>query len=192
MIDPEAFRESVVSFYFEAALLGLGLSLGLLVTLRLIKGAGLVDGGCRTDFWRLADLCAPGFALVQTIWSLGGFFRQAGYGIESNVPWAVLFEGIPRHPLFLYYFVLNLVLFFFLLHVGKREKVPGAVFLRYIIWYFGGRYWIEGVVAEPLLWWRFKAGQLISLFLLHGGLIVLWQRRRRLKKTEGGERGCVT
>ncbi len=49
-----------------------------------------------------------------------------------------------------------------------------------------------GVVALPLLWWRFKAGQLISLFLLHGGLIVPWLRRRRLKKTEGGERGCVT
>lgn len=192
MIDPEAFREAAGSFYLQWALLGLGLSLGSFVTLRLIKQAALVDGGLRTDFWRLADLCAPGLALVQAVWSFGGFFGRAGYGIETLLPWAVFFEGVPRHPLFLYHFLLNFALFFFLLRAGKREKVPGAVFMRYFIWYFGGRYWIEGVVAEPLLWWRFKAGQLISLLLLHAGLIIMWQRRRRFKKAEEGERGCVT
>jgi prolipoprotein diacylglyceryltransferase len=192
MIDPEAFRQSVGSFYWEVALLGLGLLSGLFITLRLIKRAELAEGASRTDFWRMADLCAPGLAVVQAIWSLRGFFSQVGYGIETKVPWAVFFDGVPRHPLFLYHFALNLALFFFLLHVGKREKVHGTVFLRYFIWYFGGRYWIEGVVADPLLWWRFKAGQLISLLLLHGGLILQWLRRRRFKKAEGGEQGCVT
>ena len=120
MIDSEAFREAAGSFYLQWALLGLGLSLGSFVTLRLIKRAVLVDGGLRTDFWRLADFCAPGLALVQAVWSLSGFFGRAGYGIETLLPWAVFFEGVPRHPLFLYHFSLNLALFFFLLRVGIR------------------------------------------------------------------------
>lgn len=186
MVDAEAFRESVVLFYWEGALLGLGLLAGLLVTLRLIRRAGVVEGGSHCNFWRLADLCAPGLALVQAIWSLVNIFNQQGYGIETNLPWAIFFDGALRHPLFLYQFAWNLALFFFLLQVSKREKAPGVVFLRYFTWYFGGRFWIEGVVVDPVLWGRFKAGQLLSLLIFHGGLILVWWRRRQLKKAEGG------
>lgn len=185
MVDAEAFCESVALLYWEGALPALGLLAGLLVTLRLIKRAGLVEAGSRITLWRLADLCAPGLALIQAIWSLGNIFNQQGYGIETKVPWAVFFDGALRHPLFLYQFAWNLALFFFLLKISKREKVPGAVFLRYFTWYFGGYFWIEGVVVDPVLWGRFKAGQLISLLVFHGGLILLWWRRRQFKKAEG-------
>lgn len=162
-------------------MLALGLLAGLLVILRRVKQAGF-EGGARYCFWRLADLCAPGLVLAQAIGSLGGIFNQEGYGLETTVPWAIYFGGALRHPLFLYQFSWNLVLFFFLLFAGKREKVAGAVFLRYFVWYFGGRYWVEGVLVDPVFWGRFKAGQVISLVLLHGGLILLWWRKRQFKE----------
>ena len=134
------------------------------------------------NFWRLADLCAPALILGQAIGRWGNFFNQEAYGIETTVPWAMYIDGALRHPTFLYEFIWNLLVFAFLMHASKKEKVDGAIFLRYLIWYSAGRYWIEGVRDDALIWGSFRAAQLVSLVLIHGGLIVLWFRRRQEKK----------
>lgn len=138
------------------------------------------------NFWRLADMCAPGLILGQAVGRWGNFFNQEAYGIETDLPWAMFIDGAWRHPTFLYEFIWNLIVFAFLLYVSKREKTEGGIFLRYLIWYSAGRYWIEGVRADALIWGRFKAGQLVSLVLIHAGLILLWWKKRGVKSEKGG------
>ncbi|MDW7685094.1 MAG: prolipoprotein diacylglyceryl transferase [Bacillota bacterium] len=174
---------------------------GDLFTMLNIRGGGLsIHGGIlggvlaaviytwRTgiNFWRLADLCAPGLVLGQAIGRWGNFFNQEAYGIETSVPWAMFIDGAWRHPTFLYEFIWNLLVFAFLIYISRKEKTDGAVFIRYLIWYSAGRYWIEGVRADAPFWGNFRAGQIVSLILIHGGLIVLWWRKRQARKMEGG------
>lgn len=152
---------------------------GVLAGLIYVKVTGI-------NFWRLGDLTAPGLILGQAIGRWGNFFNQEAYGVETTVPWAMYINGALRHPTFLYEFIWNLIVFSFLLWMSKREKVDGGIFLRYIIWYSAGRYWIEGVRADALVWGPFHAGQLVSLILIHGGLIVLWWLKRQKKQADGG------
>jgi prolipoprotein diacylglyceryl transferase len=152
---------------------------GVLAGLIYVKVTGI-------NFWRLGDLTAPGLILGQAIGRWGNFFNQEAYGVETTVPWAMYINGALRHPTFLYEFIWNLIVFSFLLWMSKREKVDGGIFLRYIIWYSAGRYWIEGVRADALVWGPFRAGQLVSLILIHGGLIVLWWLKRQKKQADGG------
>lgn len=141
----------------------------------------------KINFWRLADMCAPSLILGQAIGRWGNFFNQEAYGVETNVPWAMYIDGAMRHPTFLYEFIWNLLVFAFLLYISKKEKTDGAVFIRYLIWYSAGRYWIEGLRADSVVVWRnLRAAQIVSLILIHGGLIVLWWRKRRAKHEREG------
>jgi len=139
-----------------------------------------------TDFWRLADLCAPGLILGQAIGRWGNFFNQEAYGVETTLPWAMYIAGAWRHPTFLYEFIWNMLVFAFLLYKSKKREVDGSIFIRYLIWYSAGRYFIEGLRVDSPFWGDFRVAQLISLVLIHGGLILLWWRKRQANKTGGG------
>ncbi|EEG77679.1 prolipoprotein diacylglyceryl transferase [Dethiobacter alkaliphilus] len=141
------------------------------------------------SFWRLGDVCAPGLILGQAIGRWGNFFNQEAYGIETGVPWALYIDGAMRHPIFFYEFIWNLGVFAFLLYKSKGETVAGGIFLRYLIWYSAGRFWIEGIRADVPYWGGMPAGQVVSLILIHGGLLVLWYLKRRAKQSKNIDGG---
>ena len=136
------------------------------------------------NFWRLADICAPGLILGQAIGRWGNFFNQEAYGIETSVPWALYIDGAMRHPIFFYEFIWNLGVFAFLLHKSKTVTVDGGIFLRYLIWYSAGRFWIEGIRVDVPFWGGMPAAQIVSLILIHGGLLGLWFMNRRAKQAK--------
>ncbi len=133
----------------------------------------------RLDFWRLADLCAPGLILGQAVGRWGNYFNQEAFGVETTLPWAMYIAGAWRHPTFLYESLWNFAVFFYLLHMSGRDRTGGGIFLRYLIWYSAGRFWIEGLRTDSAMIGHFRLAQVISLILIHGGLIALWLRRRR-------------
>lgn len=192
---------AVAGARFVFVITNLGMFRGDVFSMLNIRSGGLsIHGGilggvlagliyCKVtgfDFWRLGDLTAPGLILGQAIGRWGNFFNQEAYGVETSLPWAMYIDGAWRHPTFLYEFIWNLLVLGFLLWMSKREKVDGGIFLRYLIWYSAGRYFIEGVRADALVWGPFRAGQLVSLVLIHGGLIVLWWRKRQNKQAGRG------
>ena len=119
---------------------GLALHGGLLAGL----GAGLWF--CRRrglPMWRLADALAPAITLGQGIGRLGCFLSGDAYGQPTSLPWAVTFSnpealaplGVALHPVQLYEFVLDLILFGGLWALRKRTSFEGEVFLLYVAGY---------------------------------------------------------
>ncbi|MBS4022193.1 MAG: prolipoprotein diacylglyceryl transferase [Dethiobacter sp.] len=139
----------------------------------------------RVKFWRLADLCAPGLILGQAIGRWGNYFNQEAYGVETGVPWAMYIAGAMRHPTFLYESLWNFMVFLYLLWVSGRERTDGGIFIRYLIWYSAGRFVIEGLRTDSAMIGGFRTAQLLSLVLIHGGLILLWWLKKQNKERLG-------
>ena len=97
----------------------------------------------RLPVWRVADALAPAIVLGQGIGRLGCLLSGDAYGGPSDVPWAVVFTdpnalaplGIPLHPVQLYEFGLDLVLFGALWSLRKRPLRDGQLFLLYLAGY---------------------------------------------------------
>ena len=142
------------------------------------------------SFWQLADIVAPSLVLGQAIGRWGNFFNSEAFGSRTDLPWAVY---IPQqngyfHPTFLYEFIWNLLVFTLLIwlfiddHRHHRLRT-GSIFLVYLIAYSLGRFWIEGLRTDSLMFGSIRMAQVISLVGIgigSIGLSWLYIRRRNL------------
>jgi len=106
--------------------------------------------------------------------------------VPTDLPWAMYIDGAYRHPIFLYESIWNLLVFLYLLYVSRKEKTDGGIFLRYLIGYSIGRFFIEGIRADTLYWGNFRAGQVVSILLILVGTLLLWWRKQRQPGSKGG------
>ncbi|GAB6991876.1 prolipoprotein diacylglyceryl transferase [Paenibacillus pini] len=116
------------------------------------------------NFWRIADICAPGLLLGQMIGRWGNFVNQEAYGgvveesfLRNNLhlPNFIVnqmnVEGVYHHPTFLYESLWSLVGIFILLVLRRQKFLRSAeLFLSYFIWYSIGRFFIEGLRTDSL------------------------------------------
>ena len=124
------------------------------------------------DFFELADVVIVSLPLGQAIGRWGNFFNGEAYGSETNLPWAITVNDpmkgmISVHPTFLYESLWNVAVFFFLLYY---EKNSGELLFLYLICYSIGRFFIEGLRTDSLMFFSFKAAQIISLVLIIIGI----------------------
>ncbi len=141
-----------------------------------IHGAliGAVIGGLiytrmkKVNFWRIADIAAPGLIVGQMIGRWGNFINQEAHGgvVERSflsdtlqLPnWIVnhmeiAYEGVSAfyHPTFLYESIWNLLGLVLLMVLRRRPFLrAGELFLSYFIWYSIGRFYIEGLRTDSL------------------------------------------
>jgi phosphatidylglycerol:prolipoprotein diacylglycerol transferase len=116
----------------------------------------------KLDFWLYADVAGPAILLAQGIGRWGNFINQELYGPPTDLPWGILIDQANRiapfndmvtyppetrfHPTF-FYESLWLLLGFLILSVlnyrfrGKWRS--GTLFGLFLIWWGGGRTWIE-------------------------------------------------
>jgi prolipoprotein diacylglyceryl transferase len=135
-------------------------------------------------FWKLADFIAPSLILGQAIGRWGNFFNQEAYGRETNLPWALTVNDpvkglIQVHPTFLYESLWNFALFLILLWFGKRKKVDGEIFLIYAIVYSIGRFFVEGLRTDSLMFLGMRVAQLVSILTIVLGIIVFRYLKKR-------------
>lgn len=136
----------------------------------------------KISFWTIADILAPGIILGQGIGRWGNFVNQEAHGGPTDLPWGIMIEGQKVHPTFLYESLWNLVVFGFLLWFRKnKSKVKGETFLLYIALYSVGRYFIEGLRTDSLMFGSFRIAQLISLASILGALVIFVVRRKKIK-----------
>ena len=144
-----------------------------------------------TMMW-LLDRIVIGVALAGTLIRIGNFFNHEIVGIESDLPWAVMFNrdtnpahaAVARHPAQLYealsYFVIFIILFFrYMKHTFKIPK--GQTFGIFLVLTFSARFFIEMIKEEQS---TFEAamflnmGQLLSLpFIIAGIIFLIWSRK---------------
>lgn len=155
---------------------------------------GAVIGAFVTGIWMcrlrkvptlaMFDLASLGFLIGQAFGRWGNFFNQEAFGGNTTLPWgmtgSIIMNGnngegydplLPVHPTFLYE-SLWCVAGFILLHIlsKKAYKFKGQIFAGYIIWYGIGRFLIEGLRTDSLMWGEIRVSQLLAAVCVVGGV----------------------
>ena len=151
------------------------------------------------------DLLMPSVILGQAIGRWGNFFNNEAFGVPTNLPWKLFIPLTQRpiifansqffHPTFLYESICNLIIFFFLIYIFKKQTKenlikPGLITSLYLISYSFIRFWIEGLRVDslcvgsypPLCDGGLRIAQFISIFLFSSGLIWLYFLKFKLNK----------
>lgn len=135
----------------------------------------------KISFWETADIVAPSIIIGQAIGRWGNFMNGEAHGGPTNLPWGIMVDGIKVHPAFLYESLWNIGVFLILIFYRKKKKADGEVFLLYGILYSIGRFWIEGLRTDSLMFFGMRAAQLISLAIIIVFSIIFYVIRHREK-----------
>ncbi len=102
-------------------------------------------------------VCAP-IALCGFFIRIGNFVNQEILGIETNLPWGVLFGHpmdrsafVPRHPVQIYEALFYLLVFCLLWRLSYKPyflKVPGKIIGLFLMLVFGFRFLVECLKLE--------------------------------------------
>ena len=85
------------------------------------------------------------------------------------------------HPTFLYESLWDVLVFLFLVFIFERrlQKNRGELLFVYFIGYSVGRFFIEGLRTDSLMFFGLRTAQLTSLALIVIGIVgLIWLRRR--------------
>jgi len=136
----------------------------------------------KTSFLQSADIVAPSIIIGQAIGRWGNFVNQEAHGGPTNMPWGIVVDGVRVHPTFLYESLWNLGVFFILIFYRRKKKADGEVFMLYGILYSIGRFWIEGLRTDSLMFMGMRAAQLLSLGIIAVFAIIFYIIRHRNSK----------
>lgn len=123
---------------------------------------------------QLLDILIPSVALGQAIGRWGNYVNQEAYGGPTDLPWGIVVNGQKVHPTFLYESIINLAVFLFLIWFRKNKKTSeGQVLSLYLILYSAGRFVVEGLRTDSLMFLNLRVAQLISIASIIAG-VGLW------------------
>ena len=156
-----------------------------------VIGAWLIMRYKKKPFLAMADVGAMGLLIGQCIGRWGNFVNVEAFGGETSLPWRMgiqqklsgAFQYTEVHPTFLYESLWNLVGFILLVILLKKgmRKFDGQLFFTYIAWYGIGRFWIEGLRTDSLMF--FGTGLRVSQMLaLVSAIVAIGYIAYRLKK----------
>ena len=146
--------------------------------------------------------------LGQAIGRWGNFFNMEAFGTNTTLPWgmtsdtisaylsrhqaALAAQGImvdptlPVHPTFLYESLWNLIgVAILLLWLFPRRSYDGQITLGYTAWYGLGRFFVEGLRTDSLMWGSVRVSQALGgvLFIVAAGLMLFIFLRGRKPMT---------
>lgn len=123
---------------------------------------------------KLLDIVMPSVALGQAIGRWGNFINQEAHGGPTNLPWGIMVNGQKVHPTFLYESIFDFCIFLFLMWFRKNKKTTdGQVLGLYLILYSAGRFLVEGLRTDSLMFLGMRVAQLISLASVLAGVLLL-------------------
>ena len=132
----------------------------------------------KIPFWKTADIVAPSIALGQAIGRWGNYMNGEAHGGPTNLPWGIMIEGIKVHPTFLYESLWAFGIFLFLIYYRKNKRFDGELFILYAVIYSVGRFWIEGLRTDSLMFVGIRVAQLVSLLVVCIGLFLFYKLRK--------------
>jgi prolipoprotein diacylglyceryl transferase len=168
---------------------------GLAIHGALIGAVGTAIVFCRVKkipFWKLADISAPSLIIGQAIGRWGNFMNQEAHGgpvsrefLENlHLPDFIInqmdINGEYYHPTFLYESAWDVLGYFFLILLRRKNLLQGEIFLSYFIWYSAGRFFIEGLRTDSLYFFGtgIRTAQLVSILLITLSIVLIIYRRR--------------
>ncbi|HHZ02323.1 MAG TPA: prolipoprotein diacylglyceryl transferase [Tissierellia bacterium] len=132
----------------------------------------------------LFDLIIPSLILGQAIGRWGNFINQEAYGGPTDLPWGIMINGQKVHPTFFYESFINFCIFIFLMWFRKNKKTThGQVLALYLILYSTGRFFIEGLRTDSLMFMGLRVAQLISIgsIIVGAALLMYIKKNKRIR-----------
>ena len=126
-----------------------------------------------------SDMVAMPLILGQAIGRWGNFVNQEAHGGPTDLPWGIMVDGVKVHPTFLYESFWNFAIFALLVFTFKKRKFYGEHFIKYLILYSVGRFFIEGLRTDSLMFMDFRIAQLFSLASIVLGIIFIFVARKK-------------
>lgn len=133
----------------------------------------------KLNFGELADIIAMPLILGQAIGRWGNFANGEAHGGPTDLPWGIMVDGVKVHPTFLYESIWNVLVFVFLVATFKKRRFYGEHFTKYLILYSIGRFYIEGLRTDSLMFMGMRVAQLLSAGLILGGIIFIVLCRKK-------------
>ena len=168
----------------------------------------------KMSFVLACDTCIIGVPVGQIIGRFGNFFNREAYGQYTDGLFAmqipldrctrassvvtdemmnhlVEYDGlkfISVHPTFLYEALWNLGLLILLLWMRKHTRFRGQMVLTYFIGYGLGRFWIESLRIDQLIFFGtgIPVTMIVSAIMVVGGiLLMVYARKKGIDPAEG-------
>lgn len=137
----------------------------------------------KLDFFKTADAVIVGMPLAQAIGRWGNFINGEAHGGPTSLPWGIMVDGVKVHPTFLYESIWDFGIFLFLMsYMRKKKTYEGEVIVSYITLYSIGRFFIEGLRTDSLMFGPIRMAQFISLVGVVGGLALHFYLKNIAKK----------
>lgn len=143
----------------------------------------------RLDFWKLADIFAPSIILGQAIGRWGNFINQEAYGsavtrayishFPDFIQRQMFIGGQYHHPAFLYESVWDLLVFIILMVYLRRQHFNGQIMLLYLTLYSAGRFFIESIRLDSLMWGPFRSAQFLSVLIIIACAVIYLHRSKK-------------
>jgi phosphatidylglycerol:prolipoprotein diacylglycerol transferase len=136
---------------------------------------------------RILDIVVPSLIIGQAIGRWGNFFNQEAFGSEVtkgflegiHIPNFIIegmnMGGVYYHPTFFYESLWCLLGFIVLILVrnGYKYLKNGQLTGLYFMWYSFGRFFIEALRTDSLMFGEYKVAQLVSVGLFVIGFIMV-------------------
>lgn len=159
-----------------------GIAGGLLAGLYYVHRYGI-------PAWKTADIVAPSLILGQAIGRWGNFINQEAHGGSVTEQFINHFPAFIKnqmfigyqyyHPTFLYESLWDFGVFTILIWQYNKKKADGEIAFLYLILYSIGRFFIEALRTDSLMFGSFRIAQLVSLALIIVGCIGIILLRKK-------------
>lgn len=144
----------------------------------------------------MLDVTSMGFLIGQSIGRWANFVNQEAFGTNTTRPWGMISpatteylrsvqaklatQGVvvdpyaPVHPTFLYESIWCAIGFLLLFIYRKHRKFNGEIGLMYVFWYGIGRFFIEGLRTDSLMFMNtpLRSSQVLGITSALAALVV--------------------
>ena len=127
----------------------------------------------------LVAVVAP---LGQAIGRWGNFFNEEAFGRVTDLPWKLYISHTDsfHHPTFLYESLWNLFCFGILLRLFSKQAKPATLLGSYLFLYSLGRFFIEPMRTDNLLFYGFPAAVAMAILgMIVGSLVIIASNDRK-------------
>ena len=144
------------------------------------------------SFIKILDIVAPAVIIAQSFGRWGNFFNQEAHGgittyqnlKNMHIPEFIIngmhIEGKYYYPTFFFESIWCLIGFIILMIARKNKNLrKGFQIGFYFIWYGIGRFFIEALRTDSLMFFNLKIAQIVSLIGIIIGIIIIVTNRNK-------------
>lgn len=148
----------------------------------------------KMNTYKILDFIVVGLILGQAIGRWGNFFNSEAHGMATTyatlkslfIPEFIIkgmyIGGVYFHPTFLYESLWCVLGFIFLILMRKYSYLKvGQITALYLIWYGIGRFIIEGMRTDSLMFGDIKMARVVSFLMVVVGLILFLYKNKGSK-----------